>query len=147
MKSLLKILHLLGLSIFLGSIATYIFFGTLIQADDKLAMELNREWVVKSTYYLTITSLWITGLTGVLMSRVPKKPWLWAKLFGFIAIGINTHLFIYPAILKSKSSLGIHNDIFQNAMQQEAVFGAINIIIIVSMVSIATIKPKFSKKR
>lgn len=146
MKSMLKILHLASLSVFVGSIATYIFFGALIPENSELAMELNREWVATSTFYLTIISMWITGLTGILMSGKPKKLWLWAKLTGFIGIGINTHLFIYPAIVESKSSLGINNDVFQSAMQQEAIFGAVNIILILSMISIAVLKPTFSKK-
>lgn len=145
MKSTLKILHIIGLSIFLGSIVTYIFFSTLIQADDNLAMALNRQWVATSTYYLTICALWIIGLTGILMSRVPKTYWLWAKLFGFITIAINTHLFIYPAILESNNSLGINNDLFQTSMQQEAIFGAINIIIIIFLIAIAIVKPRFKK--
>lgn len=146
MKSGLKILHLISLSIFIGSIASYIFFGALIPENDALAMKLNREWVATSTFYLTIVSLWVTGLTGILMSGKPKAPWLWAKLIGFICIVVNTHLFIYPAIIESKTSLGINNDAFQSAMQQEAIFGAINILIIVCMVTIAVLKPRFSNK-
>lgn len=146
MKSLLKVIHLISLSIFIGSIATYIFLGILIPNDSELAMELNREWVAKSTLYLTIVSLWITGLTGILMSGKPKELWLWGKVIGFICISVNTHLFIYPAIIESKSSLGINNDVFQNAMQQEAIFGAVNIIIILFLVIIAVLKPKFLKK-
>jgi hypothetical protein len=145
MKKLLKILHLISLSVFVGSIATYIFLGALVPENNELAMELNRQWVATSTLYLTITSIWVTGLTGILLSGKPNKPWLWAKLTGFIGIGINTHLFIYPAIVESKSFLGINNDAFQSAMQQEAIFGAVNIILILFMVSIAVLKPKFSR--
>ena len=146
MKKLLKILHLTSLSIFVGSIATYIFIGALVPENNEMAMELNRRWIATSTWYLTITSMWVTGLTGILMSGKPKKPWLWAKLAGFIGIGINTHLFIYPAIMKSKSSLGTDSDAFQSAMLQEAIFGAVNIVLILFMISIAVLKPKFSKK-
>ena len=146
MKSLLKVVHLVSLSIFIGSIATYIFFGTLIPAGSEMAMELNREWIAKSTLYLTIGSIWSTGLTGILMSGKPKELWLWGKVLGFICIAVNTHLFIYPAIIESKSSLGTNSDVFQSAMQQEAIFGAVNIIIILFMVFIAVLKPAFSKK-
>ena len=127
MKSLLKVIHLLSISVFIGSIATYVFIGALVPDNNALAMELNRIWVAKSTLYLTITSIWVAGLTGILMSGKPKQPWLWGKLLGFVGIAVNTHLFVYPAIIASRSTLSVKGEAFQNAMQQEAIFGAINI--------------------
>jgi len=146
MKTSLKILHIISLSIFLGSIATYIFLGSLISENQTVALELNRQWVASSTGYLTIPAMWLTGLTGLLMRRKSTARWLWAKLVGFIFIVLNTHVFIYPAILTSVTSVGENSIQFNEAMQQEAAFGAINLLLIITLIAIASIKPKFAGK-
>lgn len=145
MKSILKVIHLLSFAVFLGSISTYIFFGEIIAKDNLVAMGFNRDWVSTGTAYLTISSMWITGITGILMSGIPKKRWMWAKVIGFILIALNTYIFIYPAIILSRTTLNNNFEIFQSAMLQEAIFGALNLLLIIILVSIAAIKPKLSK--
>ncbi|NIY83005.1 hypothetical protein [Vibrio hepatarius] len=145
MKSILKVIHLLSFAVFLGSISTYIFFGEIIAKDDLVAMGFNRDWVSTGTAYLTIGSMWITGITGMLMSGVPKKRWLWAKVFGFILIVLNTYIFIYPAIVLSRTALNDNSELFQSAMLQEAIFGAVNLLLIIILVAVATLKPKLRR--
>ncbi len=146
MKKLLKTLHFIGLAIFFGSIAAYIFFGSQIPKNDLAALTLNRQWVASATAYLTIPAMWLVGLTGLLMSGKPKRRWLWIKLVTFAVIALNTHLFIFPAILASLSFVGGNPDLFSAAMQREAGFGALNVLLILTLIGIATFKPPLGQK-
>ncbi len=151
MRYSLKILHLISLSIFFGSIATFIFLGEIIPPDDLSALRISRELVASGTAYLTLPALFATGLTGVLMSGKPNTRWLWSKVIGFILIALNTIAFIYPAIEASLLHIGTHtngsgSDEFTAAMQQEAIFGGLNLLLIFSLIAIATIKPSFKRK-
>ncbi|MEH6631127.1 MAG: hypothetical protein V7776_09880 [Halopseudomonas aestusnigri] len=151
MKYLLKILHLISLSIFFGSIATFIFLGEIIPPDDLSALKISRELVASGTAYLTLPALFATGLTGILMSGKPKSRWLWSKVVGFILIALNTTAFIYPAIETSLLHMDSHTNgsssgAFTAAMQQEAIFGGLNLLLIFSLIAIATIKPSFKRR-
>lgn len=147
MKSIFKIIHLLSVSIFIGSIATYVFFGALVPNNNEVAMMLNREWVSTSTTYLTIVAMWVAGISGILMSGKPKSRWLWVKLVGFVMVALNTHLFISPAITTSLEALGNNDDLFKTATLQEAIFGAINLLMLIALVSVAVVKPKLSRAK
>ena len=146
MKKLFKILHIISITVFFGSIATYILFGELITPNDTQAWELNRLLVAKGTLYLTLPAMWIAGISGLLMSGRPKTRWLWLKLGGFLVAAINTHVFVYPAIMTSLGAVNNNETLFQSAMLDEAVFGAVNVVLIITLVVVAVVKPKLGTK-
>lgn len=146
MRALIKTIHLVSLCVFFGSIATYIFLGAITPEGDPQALALSREWVLTSTTYLTVISMCITGLTGLLLSGKPQRFWVWTKLLGFTVICLNTYFFVYPAIVESNLTLGIDEIKFQAALQNEAIFGAINIILILLLIVVAVTKPKLSRE-
>ncbi|UXI03685.1 hypothetical protein [Photobacterium sp. TY1-4] len=146
LRSILKTIHLVSLCIFLGSIATYIFLGELVPESNQMALALNRQWVLQSTTYLTIIAMCITGLTGVLLSGIPRARWIQIKLIGFVGILLNTFFFVYPAIQSSVELLGKDEQGFEAALMNEAIFGGVNILLILILIVIAIRKPKFSRQ-
>jgi len=147
MKNSLKAIHIIAITIFFGSIATYIYLGILVPENYPEALALNRQWIAACTGTLTIPALWITGFTGILLSGKPQNRWLWAKLIGFGIAAFNTQVFIYPAILKSVATVESNPTEFQSAMQQEALFGAINVLLILLLIGFAIAKPKLGQNR
>ena len=145
MRYLLKVLHLLSLAIFFGSIVTYIFMGELVSGEGIASLKVSRELTASGTLYLTLPALFLTGLTGVLMSGKPNTRWLWSKVIGFILIAVNTKAFIYPAIEASVLNFD-KPEAYSTAMQQEVIFGGINLFLILSLIAIAVIKPRFKRK-
>ena len=144
MKNLMKIVHLISLCVFFGSIVTYVFLGLITPETDMHALALNREWVLKSTTYLTGVAMCTTGFTGLVLSGKPKSFWVWAKLFSFMLICLNTYFFVYPAIVTSTLALGTDELKFLEALEYEAVFGAFNIVLILMSIVFAVSKPKLS---
>ena len=152
MRYFLKTLHLISLSIFLGSITTFIFIGEAIPTGDIVALQTSRDLVASGTTFLTLPAFFVTGLTGILMSKKPKSRWLWAKLIGFILLAVNFIAFIYPAIEASvfylgDPAFGSSSVEYISAMQREAIFGGVNLILILSLIAIAAIKPSFKRKK
>ena len=146
MRTFLKTLHLLGFVGFLGSIVTFIVLGQLLPEKQGLALRFNREWVAACTSYLTIPSLWLAGLSGIAMSGIPKVKWLWLKLFGFAAITANTYLLVNPAIKSSLKYMDTGGEPLTSALQHEAIFGGVNLILILLLIIIAIVKPQWGKR-
>ncbi|MBU2713439.1 hypothetical protein [Zooshikella harenae] len=148
MRSLVKTIHLIALAVFLGSIITYIFAGVFIPEGNAHALTLNRQFVFTGTKLLTIPAMLVTGITGLLLMGKPNQRWLWVKLIGFVVIALNTYLFIYPAIDDSVAFLSENKiELFDGALMKEAIFGALNILLIIALVFVATKKPSFFANR
>lgn len=145
MKKALKVIHLIAVSCFLGSIVTYIVFGALA-GKDPVALHFNRAWVSSSTIYLTISAMWVAGITGLLMSGIPRANWLRAKLLGFVVILVNTYFLVSPAITQSLQYVDVGGDQFASAVRQEAVFGGVNLVLIVLLIALSVAKP-FGRKQ
>ena len=138
MKSIFKIVHVIALSIFLGTIISYILIGILSGENN---LSFSRGVVLTGTQYLTIPALWIVGFSGIMLSKKSFQGWKRAKIFGFLLIMFNTHFFILPAIEDSIKYLNLGNlTALDNALFVEAISGSINLLLIVLMIIIAVTK-------
>lgn len=146
MKKALKVIHLVAVSCFLGSIVTYIMFG-ILAGKEPVALHFNRIWVSSSTTYLTISAMWGAGMTGLLMSGIPRANWLKAKLLGFVVIVANTYMLVGPAVTQSLQYVDAGGDKFASAVRQEAIFGGVNLVLIVLLVTLSVAKPFGRKQR
>lgn len=146
MKKTLKVIHLVAVSCFLGSIVTYIMFG-ILAGKEPVALHFNRVWVNSSTTYLTISAMWVAGITGLLMSGIPRANWLKAKLLGFVVIVANTYMLVGPAVTQSLQHVDAGGDKFASAVRQEAIFGGVNLVLIVLLITLSVAKPFGRKQR
>ncbi|GGY11280.1 hypothetical protein [Paludibacterium paludis] len=146
MKTLLKTLHFVGLSLFLGSIVAYIVAGAV--AESREALAFSRNFVLAGTLYVTIPAMWVVGLTGMVMSGLPRTAWQKAKGIGFVLVALNTHIFIFPAIRESVDFLRIGNQaMFEHAAMTEAVAGLVNILLILALIVTGVNKRLFLASR
>lgn len=137
MKLTIKIVHLIALACFLGSIITYITLSTFINEQNTNEILLNREWILQSTKFLTIPALLILIFTGIILTSFSRQKWHIFKIVGAVIILINTFFMILPAIENSLFQIEKDIEKFQLAMQQEAIFGAINLIFILLLIIIS----------
>ena len=145
MKSIFKIVHVIALSIFLGTIISYILIGILSGENN---LSFSRGVVLTGTQYLTIPALWIVGFSGIMLSKKSFQGWKRAKIFGFLLIMFNTHFFILPAIEDSIKYLNLGDlTASDNALFVEAISGSINLLLIVLMIIIAVTKWGHSKEK
>ena len=72
MKSIFKIVHVIALSIFLGTIISYILIGVLSGENN---LSFSRGVVLTGTQYLTIPALWIIGFSGIMLSKKSFQGW------------------------------------------------------------------------
>ncbi|MDH5391798.1 MAG: DUF2269 family protein [Gammaproteobacteria bacterium] len=146
----LKVLHILGLVVFLGSIITFIIASELSNESDLAGLVFARELISTGTLIITIPSMWLVIVTGTGMAIISarlKQTWVRIKFVVSIIIAINAHAFVMSAVkeatLLAKTSLQkgiIHVDYLQ-AYTEESMFGAINVLLILSLIIIAVFKP------
>ncbi|GLT19123.1 hypothetical protein GCM10007938_29050 [Vibrio zhanjiangensis] len=145
MKSIFKIVHVIALSVFLGTIISYVLIGILSGENN---FSFSRDVVLTGTQYLTIPALWIVGFSGIMLSKKSFQGWKKAKIFGFLLIMFNTHFVILPAIKDSIESLNLGDLIaLDNALFVEAIAGSINLLLIVLTIIVAVTKWGHSKEK
>ena len=142
MRVFLKTLHLISLSIFLGSIISYIMICEITYDD--ISLSFSRYFIMMGTQFLTIPAMWAVGITGIIISGIPKNLWMKIKAIGFMLVMLNTHLFIFPAIRDAVISLKDNNHVmFKSATSIEAIAGFVNIVLIITLIVVAVKKRQF----
>lgn len=150
LRNSLKVLHILGLVFFLGSIITFIIASELSNESDLVGLVFARELISTGTLIITIPGMWLVIVTGIGMAIISarlKQTWVRIKFVVSIIIALNAHAFIMNAVteatlLANKSLLKgvIHIDYLQ-AYTEESIFGAINVLLILSLIIVAVFKP------
>lgn len=134
-----KLLHFVGLTLFLGSIWVYIAQGTPMESV--IIMQYVRENVFRLIEILTFPGLVLmvfSGLGMVLSRReIMKKRFFKIKLIFSVLLLINTR---HILTLAHQSAMLLKtpvwsSDVLINLLNKEAFFGAINVAIILSLIT------------
>jgi len=144
---LLKVIHLMSLAVFIGSIITYIFISAMIENASINDINAGRKIIAEGTGGLTMPALWLMIFTGVISGI--KKFGFRSRLFQIktafaAALLINAYLFIIPAVNEATEialqSAEILPAEYYTAYMKESVFGAVNVIITVAVMILAVWK-------
>lgn len=97
-----KLLHLVGMALFLGSIAVYITLSPWAKAGGLDRVLLARQVIALGTVYVTLPGLWVTVAAGFLFGLRWRSPfgagWMRSKLVAGVLMLLNSHLLVAPAI-------------------------------------------------
>jgi uncharacterized membrane protein len=154
----LKVLHLIGIIVFLGSVlghvATGALGGTVISSPEFLAA---RENIATLTRILTLPGLALTMASGLALASVARMNPIhvqWLGLHGALAVVVVvlTATVVAPAgrrVLQGALSVGtsaVSLPDIQASLMSEHVFGAVNIALSLAAIGLAVWRPRFSRR-
>jgi hypothetical protein len=134
----IKLVHIFGLVIFLGSILTFTVISILLEEASLKNFAFGRKIISTGTNFLTIPGLWVLAITGVWMGYIKyglKQRFFKLKFLLITLIIMNAHFFVLPAVNSAtelaKSSLaqgGLLPE-YKTAYMQESIFGGVYILL------------------
>ncbi|MEK8015992.1 MAG: DUF2269 family protein [Candidatus Parabeggiatoa sp.] len=153
----IKVLHILGVVLFFGSILGHAVAGIVSSGSTSPELlYIVRQVVEAETIYLTVPGLILFSITGIALIVIGKLPirklrWLTAHVAIGVIVILNAILFLAPTgqeLLEASQQLAsggtaVSLEQIHALETKEAVFGAINIISCLILVTIAVIKPKW----
>lgn len=153
MNKFLKVCHLLGLAAFVGSIFGHILLGHLGNPET----DLIGFAVLMQAKYMNVLILTTSGLAILLISGIPlmlrrgispkQHRWMGVKLVLVTLIVLNGAAVLTPlsadmmTIAQSAVNAGVLPGHFSELKQNEDIFGAANLAMILIVMSLAVIKP------
>ncbi|GEM_PF-2782736 len=139
MRVLCKVLHLIGLTMFLGSIWVYIAQGTPLETPLITSYVRDSVWQLVRT--LTIPGLALTIVSGMSLACLQRRPFtspfVRTKLTVGIVIAINTY---YIAAAIRHAAEVTHTGVFELSqltehLHQETLFGAANVLCALGLIA------------
>jgi hypothetical protein len=103
MRSTLKLLHLIGMAGFLGSIGACLTLGAYSAKGDTNAVAFMRAGIAYSVRHVTLPSLWIILATGLVLTALQRQfaVWIYAKI-GIGVVILFVALFVFaPAVIEA----------------------------------------------
>lgn len=137
----LKLAHIGGLVVFLGSILTFILVSALIEGASLQNIAFGRDIISAGTRVLTLPAMWALAISGVWMGYNRyglKQQFFRVKLLVVALVVINAHLFVVPAVastteLAARSLAQGHLLAeYKAAYVRESVFGALNVLLTIT---------------
>jgi len=157
MKNTFKLLHLIGLVMFMGSILSFIAMNKFVGAStDAMLISHQRQFVSAITWALTIPGMWILIIAGSLTAltgkyRLIEHRWLITKLALAALILINGTFFIAPLVSQVTSiaeQSAIQGQLLPTYMPlktKEDMYGIANFLMILIVIFLAIFKPSFRR--
>lgn len=137
----LRLIHFGGLVVFLGSVLTFIVISALIEGASLENIAFGRRIISTGTNTLTLPGMWVLAITGIWMGYKRyglKKRFFQLKLLLITLVIINAYFFIVPAVTMA-TEIAIRSlaqgqllPEYTAAYMQESIFGAVNVLLIVS---------------
>ncbi len=139
MRATLKFLHLIGLTLFLGSILTFIVASSVGNAGDLASLAVARRVISAGTNALTLPGLGLLIASGVGLTwgrlRLRDHRWLQVMALAVAAIALNGVLFVLPAV-RSATALaeesrarGALSPAYTRAYVLESSAGGVNVLL------------------
>lgn len=159
MFKLLKLLHLVGVAAFVGSIFGHIVSGlTVPWSDDPLAVLTARDGILDITNTVTLPGLGLavaTGLGMMALKRIdPRRtPWLAAHAGLGLLIAANALILVVPAgrvMAEQAAKLGgpsFDAVAYLDALKVEGIAGGVNLLMAVIAMALAIAKPAWRRYR
>jgi hypothetical protein len=155
MNKTLKVVHIVALSLFLGSIFSHILLGQLAESVSGIVV-FSSLYHAKymETLLLTSSGLLLMLITGAAMLVERKlKPfklrWLSVKLVIVIMISVNGFFILTPIgkelddFAASAVSLDLIDPHFWQLKKEETIYGVVNLLLILVTIAISISKPRF----
>lgn len=137
MRTILKLLHLLGFAAFLGSVFGHIFVGRFPAAPGQLGLLMELKHA--STGVLTLPALGLTVASGLALAWTGPgfaTAWVRAKLALALLVIANAALFLGPLGAEIARQAVLGQGIAELA-QRESLLGAANLAMVLAIVVIA----------
>lgn len=153
-----RLCHLLAVCLFVGSIPTHIILGEVAQTvSDPYRFAIYHEAKLILSVGLTATALAIvvmSGLWGMWRRRdYLREGWFRLKLIFVALIAANGGLILTPTATRmadmaatAHANAQALDPAFQGLLTQEAIFGALNLILIMAVVALAVYRPILRRK-
>lgn len=155
MRKSLKAVHLLGLSLFLGSIGVYIALTTQHVTPGTPAFGVLRAQILLGTRCITVPGLLATLVSGfglLWLNRHQMPRWQIAKAIVGSLLLFNTWLFVGPAIQGAADLSGVavlsHGRIgeLSSALRIESIAGAVNVLLVFLEIWLAVFRPALRRR-
>lgn len=149
MTRFLKVVHILGLAVFVGSILGHIALAQMA-APGEAAYGWAQTAKHDSTLRLTLPGMAVAGLSGLLLTirrRAILRRWLQVKVGLFALVALNGALILSPlgAELAAQAGQGAPAETLLALSGREALFGAVNLSLIVLIVVLAVARPRLGQ--
>ena len=141
MHRLLKLVHIGGLVISLGSIFTFLIISTLMEGASLENITFGRKIISTGTNILTLPGMYVLTITGIWMGYKCyglKRRFFQLKLLLIMLVFINGYFFILPSVtlateITVRSLVQGHLLLeYKTAYIKESMFGAVNILLIIA---------------
>ena len=150
MSHVLRIVHLIAVCVFVGSIPAHIVLGAAIDpAADPAAFAAFHQAKLLLTVSLTGAGIAAAVASGVLLAlarrQLFRRGWLWAKIGLVTVVALNGGVVLTPlaaemaALAAGPGPLAAE---FADLAAREAVAGSVNQVLLLAVVALAVIKPK-----
>jgi hypothetical protein len=152
MFRIFKTIHLLGLTLFLGSVFGHIVAGQAVGAQGGPYLVAARTETVAATRFLTMPGLILAIASGVAMmfcARLSplRSPWLAAHI-GLAAVVVITAVAVVVPAGREALALVVAGDFgpgLNAALLREHGFGAFNVVLTLILVVLGVFKPKWAR--
>jgi hypothetical protein len=149
----LKILHLVGLSLFLGSVFGHVVASAVGGEIGGAEFLFARKIISVATWALTLPGLALSICTGVALAALSpaRRPWMYAHAGFAIAIALIAAFVLVPAGMEALRGVDLSGsgptlaDV-EAALMRERIAGAVNILLALCVVAIGVIKPVMNRR-
>ncbi len=152
MSKAVKILHLIAVCVFVGSIPGHIVLGALGDPNANLTAFADYQ-IAKHvlTETLTVAGLAVTVISGIALAALwrqqIRRRWLQIKAGLAVLITANAAFVLVPlsgdmaALAQAALSGGTLDPLFHDLAARESMFGAANLIMILGVIALAVFRP------
>ena len=157
MFKVFKVIHIVGVAMFLGSIFAHIATGLVPGAADQApAMLAARQAIELATRYVTVPGLVVAIVSGALMVATAhrgffKRRWLVLHMAAVAVIAAITVIVMIPvgqelvAAAKAVGAGTMTPAAFAGAAIREHLFGAVNILLALAAIALGAAKPRLGQ--
>ncbi|MCP4494440.1 MAG: DUF2269 family protein [Gammaproteobacteria bacterium] len=158
MHNKIKVIHIIGVAMFFGSILGHAIAGVVsASSSDPAVFNIVRQVIEVETVYLTLPGLVMFTLSGIAMIVIGKMPvhkikWLAVHVAVGVLVILNAFIVLIPVgteILVASQNVmvgSVSSETILALKNREAVFGAFNIVACLVLITLAVIKPKFGHR-
>jgi hypothetical protein len=147
MRRALKIAHLIGLALFLGSVFSHVVASVLGGPPGSQGFPPARAEIVAATRALTLPGLGLAVLSGLGMAIVSpglrRQRWFWLHAALAVAVVVVTLALVAPAGRQALALAAGRADArdLAAALLVERVAGALNIALAIALLAVGVIRP------
>ena len=155
MSQLFRVIHIVGVAMFFGSILAHVAAGLIPgAADNPPAMIVARQAIALANWYVSVPGLVITIVSGALMAATAaylKRRTLGLHIAAVVVIVVIAAAVLIPAALQLEAAAKavgagtMTPEVFAGALRREYAFGAVNILLALAAIVLGAALPALRK--